>query len=106
MPARDRSRLRPFARKGVIGLVDSRRPAAGFVAQHSPPPGEGGFFVACLDGWYVREDEPQKHKEHEMEIQRMKHVPPLSRFRSFAISRSQTVGRFLVQSTLCSLALT
>src|SRR5207247_9997375 len=107
MPARDRSRSRPFARKGVIGLADSRRPAAAFVAHHSPPPEKGGFFVASLDGWSVREDEPQKHKELEMEIQRMKPVHPLSRFRLKGsrlreISRSQTVGRFLVQSTLCA----
>jgi len=35
----------PFARKGVIGLADSRRAAAAVLA-HQPPPEEGGFFVA------------------------------------------------------------
>ena len=60
MPARDRSRSRPFARKGVIGPVDSHRAAAAFVAHHSPPPEEGGFFDASRVA--IQKD---KHEEHE-----------------------------------------
>jgi hypothetical protein len=45
MPARGRSHTRPFARKGVIGLADSRRPAAAFAAHHSPPPDRVAFLM-------------------------------------------------------------